>query len=108
MAASNLLFSDEGDRESGGLNDDDKSSEKIPGEGEEGVEDLAAVQDSQFAGKLEEEEYGGGSSQGEQLSTCVVMNILIFVRHKKIFFLALMNFDEDYYSRRLISYRNNL
>ena len=55
-----MLFSDEG--ESAGLNDD-KSSEKeetVTGEGD----DLAAVQDSQFA----EEEYGGGSkTQGEHL-----------------------------------------
>ena len=58
-----MLFSDEG--ESGGLNDDDddgdKSSEKektVTGE----EDDLAAVQDSQFA----EEEYGGRSTQGEQ------------------------------------------
>ena len=66
-AASNLLFSDEeGDRESaatagGGLDDGDKSSEKEIAQAGEEYDDLAAGQDSQFAGQ-----YGGGSSQQRQ------------------------------------------
>ena len=70
-----MLFSDEGESGEEGLidDDDDKSSEKIAGE----EEDLAAVQDSQFAG-----EYGGGSSQGEHIF-CIKINYTKYSLHNK-------------------------